>query len=107
VLGTFAIIAGASRRPRLRRGYSQPECPDRQGLLAAEIGPGFGLNEAGPVERMAPVLALENGQLGLAESFAAPQTLVRTRVVEGNQFASDIGADGPETQDEAFGPCEE
>ena len=49
--------------------------------LTVERRPLAGLNEAGPMERMPPMIAFQHCEFGLTEGFAAAETLVEAGIV--------------------------
>src|SRR5262245_28501772 len=65
-----------------------------------EAGPLARLDEAGPVERMLPVLARQDGKLRLTQRVAAAETVPQTRVVHHHRLARDRVADRPEAHHE-------
>src|SRR5262245_15756845 len=71
-------------------------------LLPFEASPLARLNEAGPVEWMAPVAAFQHRELGLAESFSASDAVLQPGVIGGHHLACHAIAHRPQAHDQGL-----
>src|SRR5262249_39948452 len=75
--------------------------------LTVEVRPFAGLDETGPVERMAAIWTRQHGKLRLPQRVATSEAILQPAVIGSHDFPRDVVTDWPKAHDQGFGAGKE